>query len=65
MQRASRMSSRTTRNDRSRWHPHDVKNDAEGRLWYYADHFSLVEVNATVYALPRRSTVDAWAEADP
>ncbi len=44
------------------WYPDDVKNDAEGRLRYYADHFSLVEVNATVYALPRRSTVDAWAE---
>ncbi len=47
------------------WYPDDVKNDAEGRLRYYADHFSLVEVNATFYALPRRSTVDAWAERTP
>lgn len=47
------------------WYPDDVKNDAEGRLRYYAEHFPMVEVNATFYALPRRSTVDAWAERTP
>ncbi len=33
------------------WYPDDVMDDAEGRLRYYADYFSLVEVNATFYAL--------------
>lgn len=47
------------------WYPDDVKNDAEGRLRYYASQFPMVEVNATFYALPRRSTVDAWAERTP
>ena len=47
------------------WYPDDVKNDAEGRLRYYASQFPMVEVNATFYALPRRSTVDGWAERTP
>ena len=47
------------------WYPDDVKNDAEGRLRYYASKFPMVEVNATFYALPRRSTVDGWAERTP
>ena len=34
------------------WYPDDVKNDAEGRLRYYASQFPMVEVNATFYALP-------------
>lgn len=47
------------------WYPDDVKNDAEGRLRYYASQFPMVEVNATFYAIPRRSTVDGWAERTP
>jgi uncharacterized protein YecE (DUF72 family) len=47
------------------WYPDTVKNDAEGRLRYYASQFPMVEVNATFYALPRRSTVDAWADRTP
>jgi uncharacterized protein YecE (DUF72 family) len=47
------------------WYPDDVKNDAEGRLRYYAEHFPMVEVNATFYALPRIGTVQAWADRTP
>lgn len=50
---------------RAGWYPDDVKNDAEARLRYYADHFSMVEVNATFYALPTVETVAAWAERTP
>ena len=47
------------------WYPDDVKNDAEGRLRYYAEHFPMVEVNATFYALPRIGTVQEWADRTP
>jgi uncharacterized protein YecE (DUF72 family) len=47
------------------WYPDDVKNDAAGRLRFYAEHFPMVEVNATFYALPRPGTVAAWADRTP
>ena len=47
------------------WYPDAVKNDAAGRLRYYAEHFPMVEVNATFYAIPRRGTVEAWADRTP
>ncbi len=47
------------------WYPDAVKNDAAGRLRYYAEHFPMVEVNATFYAIPRRATVEAWADRTP
>lgn len=47
------------------WYPDAVKSDAEGRLRYYAEHFPMVEVNATFYALPRHGTVQAWADRTP
>lgn len=47
------------------WYPPGVKDDAEGRLRYYAERFPMVEVNATFYALPRVETVAAWAERTP
>ena len=47
------------------WYPDEVKNDAGGRLRYYAEHFPMVEVNATFYALPRIGTVQAWADRTP
>ena len=47
------------------WYPDEVKNDAEGRLRFYAEHFPMVEVNATFYALPRIATVEAWADRTP
>lgn len=50
---------------RAGWYPDDVRNDAEGRLRYYAEYFPMVEVNATFYALPRAATVQAWADRTP
>jgi uncharacterized protein YecE (DUF72 family) len=47
------------------WYPADVKDDAEGRLRYYAARFPMVEVNATFYALPTVETTAAWAERTP
>ena len=47
------------------WYPPEVKNDAEGRLRYYAERFPMVEVNASFYALPTIETVAAWAERTP
>lgn len=47
------------------WYPDEVKNDAEGRLRYYADHFPMVEVNASFYALPTVETVGAWTRRTP
>jgi probable DNA metabolism protein len=39
--------------------------DAEARLRYYAARFSLVEVDATYYALPSRANAVAWAARTP
>ncbi len=50
---------------RAGWYPDDVKHDAEGRLRYYSDHFPMVEVNASFYALPTVETVEAWADRTP
>jgi len=36
-------------------------NTAERRLRYYAAHFSVVEVDATYYALPSADNSRAWA----
>ena len=47
------------------WYPPGVKDDAEGRLRYYAEQFSMVEVNATFYALPNVATTASWAERTP
>jgi len=47
------------------WYPPEVKDDAEGRLRYYAERFPMVEVNASFYALPTVETAAAWAERTP
>ena len=47
------------------WYPSEVKDDAEGRLRYYAARFPMVEVNASFYALPTVETTAAWAERTP
>lgn len=47
------------------WYPPEIKNDAAGRLRYYAEHFPLVEVNATFYALPSLRTVENWTARTP
>ena len=47
------------------WYPAEVKHDAAGRLRYYAEHFPMVEVNATFYALPALRTRRALDRAHP
>lgn len=47
------------------WYPAGVKGDAEARLRFYAETFSMVEVNASFYALPTPETVAAWADRTP
>jgi len=48
----------------SGWYPAEASTP-EGRLRYYASQFSLVEVDATYYALPAEQTARAWAERTP
>jgi uncharacterized protein YecE (DUF72 family) len=48
----------------SGWYPPDASNP-EKRLRYYATQFSLVEVDATYYALPAERTAASWAERTP
>ena len=48
----------------SGWYPADA-NTPEKRLRFYARQFSLVEVDATYYALPAEQTARAWAERTP
>jgi uncharacterized protein YecE (DUF72 family) len=43
----------------------DGASTAEDRLRYYATRFSVVEVDATYYALPRESQSKLWAERTP
>lgn len=38
---------------------------AEDRLRFYATHFPVVEVDASYYSLPERSTARLWAERTP
>lgn len=40
-------------------------DSAEERLQFYASAFSLVEVDATYYALPARRTAELWVERTP
>lgn len=45
------------------WYP--KKLPASQRLRWYAEHFNLVEVNATFYALPNARTVERWCVETP
>ena len=45
------------------WYPDDLP--ARDRLAWYAERFEAVEVNATFYAIPDRTTVERWARATP
>ncbi|MFN8608324.1 MAG: DUF72 domain-containing protein [Vulcanimicrobiota bacterium] len=47
-----------------KFYPPEVKN-AEDRLRFYADHFPLVEVDSSYYALPSPEMAQAWAERTP
>jgi uncharacterized protein YecE (DUF72 family) len=49
----------------SGWYPSEANKDAESRLRYYADHFSLVENDATFYALPATKQAELWAARTP
>ena len=48
----------------SGWYPPEATTP-EKRLRYYASQFSLVEVDATYYALPAEQTARAWADRTP
>jgi uncharacterized protein YecE (DUF72 family) len=48
----------------SGWYPAHVKT-SESRLRYYAEHFPIVEVDATYYALPRADLAGKWVERTP
>src|SRR5437588_8943669 len=45
------------------WYPPDVP--AGERLAWYAEHFDLVEVNSSFYAVPGETTVARWADRTP
>ncbi len=46
-----------------RWYP--PKLPAGERLPWYAQHFDMVEVNSTFYAVPERRMVERWNQATP
>ena len=46
-----------------RWYP--PKLPAADRLPWYAQHFEMVEVNSTFYAVPDARLVDRWCRATP
>ena len=43
----------------------DGASTAEDRLRYYATRFTVVEVDATYYALPSKRTAESWVERTP
>jgi len=45
------------------WYP--PKLPASRRLRWYADHFSVVEVNSTFYRIPEARVVQSWCEQTP
>lgn len=46
-----------------RWYPKKMK--AGERLAWYAQHFEMVEVNSTFYAVPEPRTVEKWCRDTP
>ncbi|HJT81806.1 MAG TPA: DUF72 domain-containing protein [Chthoniobacterales bacterium] len=46
-----------------RWYPKGMK--AGERLGWYAQHFDMVEVNSTFYAVPEPRMVERWSAATP
>lgn len=45
------------------WYPKRLR--AADRLAWYADHFNLVEVNSSFYAVPARAQVKRWCQQTP
>ena len=50
--------------DSKAFYPPDARKP-EDRLRYYAEHFPLVEVDSTFYALPSERNAELWAERTP
>src|SRR5437764_6278319 len=46
-----------------RWYPKGLP--ASRLLSWYAEHFNLVEVNSTFYAIPNQRVVERWCEQTP
>ena len=46
-----------------RWYPPNLP--AADRLPWYAEHFEMVEVNSTFYAVPNDRLVERWCRATP
>ncbi len=49
----------------SGWYPPDAAKSPEDRLRYYADHFPIVEVDSTYYAIPHARNAELWVERTP
>ncbi len=47
----------------ARWYPKTVR--AADRLAWYSEHFNLVEINSSFYAVPARAQVKRWCEQTP
>lgn len=47
----------------AKWYPKKLR--AADRLAWYAEHFNLVEVNSSFYAVPARAQVNKWCEQTP
>src|SRR5205823_1514086 len=45
------------------WYPKGLP--AAARLSWYAQHFNLVEVNSSFYAIPARASVKRWCSETP
>ena len=45
------------------WYPKGLP--ASARLSWYAQHFNLVEVNSTFYAIPNQKAVQGWCTQTP
>src|SRR5947208_17172090 len=45
------------------WYP--KKLPASERLPYYAEHFNLVELNSSFYAIPNHFQVERWCDQTP
>lgn len=48
-----------------RFYPPAVRDDAAGRLRYYAARFPLAEIDASYYALPDPRVAQSWVERTP
>jgi len=47
----------------AKWYPKKLR--AADRLAWYSEHFNLVEVNSSFYAVPARTQVKRWCEQTP